>query len=328
MSGIYKMKHLLYTTVAAVLVLAGCKKIDEGYLSDGIYYSDSPILVERGIAFQKTSALSMDGTTVPITVKLLDIRKVGSGKRAEEFFKEYPVYVYKEAVDPDVDTTIEQVNAKRELKNMPPFQFLSSGQFVFNGATDSLPVDTDYEFDIEVSNVAGVRTYKNVGIIHTMDGERYTINAQANNAFQDFTGTVVPIGNPKITITAVSDTGHHAILKIVDEDGKPFNPKSGEIIKRGDRPTFENYARFHPIINTDTSMICNFEITPFPIKKIPTYNFLMYYRIPSQFITLSPSIPGLDPKTGYSANPLFEFHIKKAGTYVIEIRLLKVKKKS
>ncbi|WP_349314205.1 DUF5007 domain-containing protein [Chitinophaga sp. MM2321] len=322
------MKRLLGAVLLVALLVAGCKKIEEGFLSDGLYVPDSPIRIERGNPFQKTSSIIADGTTQPMTVKLLDIRRAGTKKHADEFYREYPVYVYTTAIDPAVDTTIEQVDAKRVLKPMKPFEFLESGQFIFNGATDSLPVDVDYEYDVEVTNVAGTKTFTNIGVMRTFDPPLSELKAQGCSWFQDFATTNGTMGDLKVNISKVADTGTLVMVKITDQFGVPFNPKSGEIIQRGDRPTFESYAKFHPVQYTDSTMICNFEITPFPVKEIPGYGgFLMYYRIPSDFVILDKSIPNL-PTAPCSVNPRFGFQIKKAGSYLVEIRLPKTTRKA
>jgi hypothetical protein len=323
MSEKYNFKKLLGGALLLGLLITGCKKISEGFLSDGLYVPDSPIKVERGNPFQKTNAILPDGTTQPMTVKLLDIRRADNKKHADEFFKEYPVYVYTASVDPKVDTTIEQVNKKRALKNMQPFVFLPSGQFLFNGATDSLPVGVTYEYDVEVSNVAGSKLYRNIGTLTTIDPPLVTETTANCNFFPDDGSSTVPMGAPVMTITRVSESGNSVILKLTDKDGKPFNPSKGEIIKRGDRPVFENYARFHPIQYTDTAMICNFEIAPFPLSRYSSggtnWNYLMYYRIPSRFVSVD---KGLTSKVG-SVNPLFAFRLMKAGTWLVELRMPK-----
>lgn len=326
MSYKYNLKKWLGSAALLGLLITGCKKIEEGFLSDGLYIPDTPIKVQRGNAFQKTSAILADGTTQPMTVTLLDIRRADTKKHADEFFKEYPVYVYTAAVDPATDTTIEQVNKKRELKKLQPFVFLASGQFVFNGATDSLPLDVTYEYDIQVSNVAGTKVYKNIGTLTTIDPPLVTEMTTGCNFFPDDGSATVPMGAATMTVTRVSESGASVILKITDKDGKPFNPKKGEIIKRGDRPIFENYARFHPIEYTDTAMICNFEIAPFPLSRYSNggtnWNYLMYYRVPSTFLSIDKNLSG---KIG-SVNPLFAFRLMKAGVYVVELRLPKTVK--
>lgn len=324
MSEKYSLKKLLGPAILLGVLMGGCKKIDEGFLSDGLYVPDNPLTIQRGNPFQKTNAILADGTTQPMTITLLDVRRADNKKHADEFYKEYPVYVYTASVDPAVDTTIEQVNKKRTLKNLKPFVFLTSGQFIFNGATDSLPLGVTYEYDIQVSNVAGSKVYKNIATMTTVDPPLITETTANCNFFPDDGSATIPMGAPTMTITRVNESGASVILKITDKNGKPFNPNKGEIIKRGDRPIFENYARFHPIQYTDTAMICNFEIAPFPLSKYSNggtnWNYLMYYRVPSSFVKVDPA---LTSKIG-SANPLFAFRLMKAGVYVVEIRLPKV----
>ncbi|GEP88408.1 protein of unknown function [Chitinophaga terrae (ex Kim and Jung 2007)] len=319
----YNWKKILGAAVVTGLFFTACKKLDEGFLSDGLYVPDAPITIQRGLAFQKTEAILPDGSTRPITFELLDVRRADTKKHADEFFKEYPVYVYTAAIDPAKDTTIEQVNKKRELKNMKPFTFLASGQWIFNGATDSLPLGVTYEYDIRVTNVAGTKEYKNIATLTTADPPLVSETTTGCNFFPDDGSPTIGMGAMEMKISRIKESGATVILKITDKDGKPFNPKNGEIIKRGDRPTFESYSRFHPVEYTDTSMICNFEIAPFPIAKYSSggtnFNYLIYYRIPSTFATVDKS---LTTKIG-SVNPLFAFRLMKAGTYLVEIRLPK-----
>jgi hypothetical protein len=189
-----------------------------------------------------------------------------------------------------------------------------------------------YEYDIEVSNESGARTFKNIGLMQVTETPPYEIRRNSNNWFKDFATNSGNIVNPVITITQLASTGNRAILKIVDEDGKPFNPKAGEIIKRADRPTFESYAKFHPIEYTDSTMICDFEVAPFPLFQIPGYgSYDIFYRIPSQYVAITnptvafPADPG--GTATYSVNPAIGFLLKKEGTYLVQVKLLRVKHK-
>ncbi|AOM78338.1 DUF5007 domain-containing protein [Pedobacter steynii] len=301
----------------------GCKKIPVGFIGESMYYKDSPFKIEQGNIKQVTSSLNLDGSTLPVNVKLLEVRVKGTNQRADDFYKEHEVYVYKQPIDPAVDTTIAMVNAKREKKMLPPFEFLPSGQFLFNAGTIFLPARAQYEFDIEVSNESGSRVYKNIGEIQLQDAELFRPYAIANSWFSDQTGLSGTVNStPEMIITKVSNQGTNAIVKIVDKNGVPFNPKKGEIIKRGDRPTFESYAKFNPVVIGDESMTCNYEITPFPMKRISGYgDFLMYYRIPSTYATLDNFPAGQAPGSTFSINPRFGFQIKQEGTYLITIKL-------
>lgn len=321
----------LFGFLFLLVIIWGCKKISVGFLSEGVFYQDSPFKIDRGATIQSSSALTLDGSTLPVSIKLLDVRNAITHAHAPEFYEEHEVYIYKQAIK-QTDTTIELVNKKRELKKIPPFQFLPSGQFLFNSGTAFLPTGNIYEYDIEVSNESGARTFKNIGLMQVTETPPYEIRRNSNNWFKDFATNSGNIVNPVITITQQASTGNRAILKIVDEDGKPFNPKAGEIIKRADRPTFESYAKFHPIEYTDSTMICDFEVAPFPLFQIPGYgSYDIFYRIPSEYAAITnptvafPADPG--GTATYSVNPAIGFLLKKEGTYLVEVKLLRVKHK-
>ncbi|HEY0273009.1 MAG TPA: DUF5007 domain-containing protein, partial [Chitinophaga sp.] len=66
------MKSTIKYFGCALFVLAaavGCKKTQQGYLSDQIRYVDNPIRIGRGL-IQQTNAVSNDGSSAPVTYKL------------------------------------------------------------------------------------------------------------------------------------------------------------------------------------------------------------------------------------------------------------------
>lgn len=319
------MKKLIISAVAVLAVITACEKVTPGFLSSQMRYKDTVVYCKRGFALTQSERVNADESTPPITFKLLNLREKATGKPAPpEFFTDYDVVVFKEgmAFNPETDTTLAKLNEKRETKKMKPMIFNEvSGQFVFNKASTNLPLG-DFAFDLEVSNIAGKKTFTNFSQISVVDPtteDIFQINATAAAVFSDATGASVGIRNPVLKITKQSGDGARLILKIADKNGKPFNPKTGEIIRRGDRPVFENYARFNPVIFTDTAMICDFVVAPFPLSAYidnTGYNWggLMYYRIPSQFVT----VDGY-PQGGYSLNPRWDFKVKLEGTYLLEI---------
>jgi hypothetical protein len=314
----------VYTLMFIIVVFfSSCKKIPEGFLSDGVYYDDSPVKLDRGASLQITSNLKLDGSSLPAKIELLDIRNTATKKHADEFYKINDVYVYKEQIDPSTDTTLELVNRKRELRKVPMFQFLPSGQFLFNSGTSTLPVGATYEYDIRVTNASGTKEFKNIGFIQVIETDPFVVEGFGAAWFRDFdvSNTSGGLPAPKVTITKLADTGAYAILKITDQDGRPFNPRAGEIIKRGDRPTFESYAKFHPVTLTDSTLTCNFEINPFPLQTFGGFGHLIYYRIPSSFATITATLPGVEAPFTHSVNPRFAFLLKKTGTYLITVKV-------
>jgi hypothetical protein len=260
---------------------------------------------------------------------MVNFREKATGVKApEEFDNEYDVLVFKDGMSFNIetDTTVALLDLKREIKKLKPMYFNEvSGQLTFNKASGNLPTG-EYTFDVEVTNVRGTKSFPSIAQINVLDpsGEDlFVIEDNANNAFSDASGAVTAMKSVKITCTKQSSDGARVILKIVDKNGVPFNPKAGEIIKRGDRPVFENYAKFNPVIVTDTAMICDFEVAPFPLARYITattdWNHLMYYRIPSTFANIDGFATGQ-----YSVNPRIAFVVKLEGTYIVEVRMTDV----
>ena len=326
-----KIKYIL--GILFLLSIYACSKIEKGFQSNGIRYKDNDIYAKRGLILFQSDRINADGSTPPYTFKMLNLRKEDGSPAPAEFSKEYEILVFKEGTsfDPETDVTVELLNKKRELvKRLPMYFNENSGQLTFNRASANLPLGK-YVFDIEMTNVTGTKLFPKLATINVVDPEKddlFVITDNVSNAFHDVTGVATPMKNPIITCTKISNQGARAILKMVDKNGKVFNPKAGEIIQRGDRPVFENYAKFNPVIKTDTAMICDFEVAPFPLTKYVTpttdWGFLMYYRIPSQFVT----VDGFPASLGtFSVNPRWSWQLKLEGTYVIQVKFPDVTKK-
>ncbi|MBE9583583.1 DUF5007 domain-containing protein [Mucilaginibacter sp. JRF] len=326
------MKKIIIGLCIMVSAVA-CKKIDDGFQSDYIRYKDNNIYAKRGLILFQSDRINADGSTPPYKYKMLNLRSEDGSALPAEFNTEYEITLFKPGMsfNAETDTTIELLNQKRETVKRLPMEFNeTSGQLTFNRASANLPLGR-YVFDVEMTNPTGTKLYPSLATINVVEptsDDLFTITDNVSNAFHDVTGVATPMKNPTITCTKVSNEGARAILKMVDKNGRTFNPRAGEIIQRGDRPVFENYAKFNPVTLTDTAMICDFEIAPFPLTKYITpttdWGFLMYYRIPSQFVTIDgfPSTLG-----AFSVNPRWSWQLKLEGTYVIQVKFSDVTKK-
>lgn len=300
-----------------------CSKIDQGFLSDTIRYRDSIIYCKRGMTLTMSDRINADGSTPPFTFKLLNLRNKETGEPApEEFYKEYEIEVFREGMtfDAATDTTVELLNQKRELKRVTPMEFNEvSGQISFNKASANLPLGV-YTFDLEATNRWGTKIYHDFAEIHVVEPlmeDMFEITYQAasgSNAAEVFT----TINAPRLSCTKVSNEGARVILKIVDKNGRAWNPAAGQIIKRGDRPTFESHVKFNPVIETDTALICDFEVAPFPLgiyhDGVTDWGYLIYYRIPMQYAVI-------DGVPNNNVNPVFGFRVLMEGTYVVQVQL-------
>lgn len=309
-------KFCLVVIACNLLTLVSCQKAPNGYLSSQIRYPDSPIQIQRGLVVQ-TDPVNSDGSSAPVTYELLDIRNATTHKHADSVYMNQQRYVFTSQFDPNIDTTVALLNTTRKLVNLPCFDFnIHTGAFTFYGTTANVP-DGTYEFDVKATNQNGSKVFKNIGTFTLYDGAVAEIDAGGSAWFQDNSTANGDTGNPPVTIQKLSTTGTLAILKIVDENGTPFNPANGEYITRGDRSDFTTFAKFHPIIVSDTSLTCNFEVVPFPFAPA-AQGYTIYYRIPSQFAKFD---AGWTPTTAriYSANPRFTFRIYSEGTYLITV---------
>lgn len=319
------------------MVLAGlsaCSKITPGFLSPTLGYTSKEIVCKRGLTYQASEPINFDGSTPPVTFKLVNLRDSLTGQPVPKAFSDlYEVTQFKagETFDIDTDTTIDLLNAKRETVKIAPYNFNEvSGQFVFNKGSANLPLGM-YVFDIQATNIHGTKLYPSAGYIHVTDpteDDIFSLVYSAASGFSDATGVATGVKTPQVTCTKISNDSAIIILKIVDKNGVPFNPKKGEIILRGDRPAFANYSKFHSVEYTDTAMICNYEVAPFPLAEYVdatgySWGYLQYYRIPSTYV----SMDGVPSPNGYSANPVISFQLFLEGTYVVQVKMTDVEHK-
>ena len=321
----HKLK--IVSIIALSLVVISCSKIIPGFLSDTLGYTQKEIICTRGLAYVASQKINFDGSTPPMKFEMLNFRDSLTGKPVDKAFTAlYDVTRFKEGMsfNPDTDTTIELLNKKRETVQIPPYNFNPvSGQLVFNKGAVNLPLGM-YVFDVKATNVHGTKIYPSASYVHVVDptdDDLYEVTYTACSASNDATGDFLTMKSIKFSITKISNEGTITIIKIVDKNGVAFNPQKGEIITRGDRPNFTTYAKFHPIEYTDSSMICNFEVAPFPLAGYigadgTDWGFLQYYRIPSEFV----AVDGMPSMNGFSVNPVFGFQLKMEGTYEVVIQ--------
>lgn len=319
-----KTRHSIYIIAAlAIIGTFACKKIQNGFLSDTIRYKDKVINCKRGMALSLSDRINADGSTPPFKFKMLNLRNKATGAPApEEFNTKYQILVFKPGMtfDPETDVTVDLLNAKRESVTKLPMEFNEvSGQIAFNRGSGNLPLG-EYLFDLEVTNPWGTKFYPSFAQINVIEPnveDVFEVTYQASNASND-AEVFTLMKTPVLSCTKVSNEGARVILKITDKNGRPFNPKAGEVIKRGDRPNFETHAKFNPVIFADDGLICDFEVAPFPLVKYITpttdWGYLMYYRIPKAFINI-------DGMPNQSANPSIGFRLKMEGTYEVQVKL-------
>ncbi len=303
-----------------------CKKIPDGFLSPLVRYEEDPIIIQKG-RVKVSSALNFDGSTKPAKIKMVHIYDKATGKTVDDIFlKTYSIKIWKALYDSKTDTTLELIAAKQTDTLMTPIVINEvSGQVEANFTTINVPVG-DYEFDLEITNGAGTHLYPKIGQLQIVDAKPYEANPEIGTPYirmikvgNESVGT--SIFSPIVTIDRIAETPNKIIVKIVDKNGIPFNPKAGEIIRRpntGNNPippylqTLQDYSLKTEIF--DDRMEFSYGVLPFPLQSLGNgYN--IYYRIPTQYFSHDDQLKYPDGQ--YSANPRFVFRAYVPGTYTI-----------
>jgi hypothetical protein len=323
-----KMKQIHIKVLALAIAFSAsgisCKKVPDGFLSPNIRYEETPILVPQGIV-KVSTALTLDGSAMPINVKLLHIYDRATGKVVDDIFTaKYPIKVWTALYDPKIDNTIEKINAKRKDSLVLPISINQySGQLEANIATLNLPVG-EYEFDLEVSNSAGSKVYPKIGKFNLNPAAPYEIpGVGRHQAFKVGAETTIKELIPTvITVKKLSETPDQLIVRITDKNGVPFNAAAGEIARRpnaGNVPGFLQTMDLYSLTanNFADRMEFTYGTVPFPLASLGN-GFNYYYRIPTQFVDFDdPSLPDGQ----YSSNARFSFRAFVPGTYEVTVKI-------
>jgi len=316
-------------SLALLLIISGlfpsCKKYAKGFLGPYAQYPKTNYTVPRGQLFT-SDALTPDGSSGPLTVKLLHAYDSAGNIVDSLFSKTYPVTTWIAAFDLTTDSTDAQVAAKQKVVQMPAIIVNpANGAIEGNSATLYFPTGT-YTFDLSLMNNSGMEELKHIVSITVADKPPFQSEPELGTSYD----RLFKVGNesvtanaakPIVTIERVADSPNAVIMKMVDKDGRAFSPLAGEIRKRpgtGVNPnppylqTLEDYTRNYSY--TDTTMIFRFPIVPFPLSSLGNgYN--IYYRIPTQYIHVN----GFTDDT-WSANPRVPLRFFQFGKYIVTMK--------
>jgi len=304
---------------------SSCQKYAQGFLCPYAQYPKTNYTVPRGQLYT-SDALTPDGSSGPLTIKLLHAYD-STGALADSLFtRTYPVTTWTAAFDFTTDSTDALVAAKQKTVQMPAIIINpANGAIEGNSATLYFPKGL-YTFDLQLSNNSGTEVLKKIVSITVTDLAPYKsvpdLGTVYNRLFKvGNEATTANAAVPIVDIQRVADTPNVVILKMVDKNGTAFNPLAGEIRKRpgtGVNPTppylqtLEDYTKNYSY--TDSTMIFRFPIVPFPFSSLGNgYN--IYYRIPTQYI----HVDGFADDT-WSSNPRLPLRIFQFGKYTVTLR--------
>jgi hypothetical protein len=309
-----------------LLLACSCTKYQKGFLSPNIQYLESSYSISKGRVFT-SDAVNPDGSSLPLTVTLLHVYDSAGNVMDSIFFKKYPVTTWNSAYNAQTDTTISEIQARQQVQQLPPITLnAGSGVITANFATYYLPTGT-YWFDEKVSNLVGSETFHKLVSVTLVDAPPFQsvpdLGSIYNKLFKVGNESVTALAAaPVTTISYLADSPNVIIFKLLDKNGVPFDPKNGEIVKRpaaGLNPIppylecFEDYTNSYTY--TDTAMLFNYALTPFPFTPFGPDQYNLYYRIPTQYF----SVDGY-PDGEWSANPRIPFRLWIPGVYEITMQ--------
>lgn len=308
----------LTALMGLVGIVGACSKVDDGYISDYMTYNLQTLEATQGqVAY--TGSLVLDGSTSPVQVRLLSIRDKVTGREATEFLEEYDVPTFLAEITNE-DNTLESVLAKIDIAKVPGILVNEIGGRVgLTRATTS--IDTGlYTIDIEVTNSRGTRTITDALDIRLRPAATHAISYQAmttsdfgvEDNFQD------ALSYFEIDVRREATAENKIILQWVDRNGDPFNPRTGEVVKRGDRPTFADWSPYYPEEVTDTAIVYEYPLTGLNYPLIRQIDLagsswadgITYYRV-----------VGNATNIGRNINTVSTLSYFLSGTYTVTYRL-------
>ncbi|MHA7941603.1 hypothetical protein ACJOV8_000775 [Formosa sp. 3Alg 14/1] len=331
-----KTNKIIMAALSLSFFIAACSEVETGYLSGYIKY-ENPVLYVQSGTDMSTGKLLPDGSTKPLTVEMLEIRNKETGEIAEDLLTERPIVNWLEPYNYETDSTLAQIEEKLVYVDVPAFAFNTvNGEIRWNANTQFAEAE-QYEFDLKISNVRGSDVYPNIGQVQITPFEPVTFVGGTRiqvrsldpvktiyNVTEDM--ELLENGTSEInTVTKISDEaspGVTVILKVIDKNGTPFNPKTGEVL--GNWPGFNLPSYEDSSVGTeftDEATIFHFPVTPFPYYTWYNKNPLMYYHIPEGYLGDLDDNEDYDPINGrYWLNFRTNFDINGPGTWEVIIR--------
>lgn len=303
-----------------ILFIVGCKPETIGYLNDYLRYSVAELQAVQGSSIT-TNPLIGNGSTTPMTVKLVAVRNKETGAVVSEFLQEQDFSVYLGQVGDGV-TTLTQLD---ELIGTDRAAALSvneiGGKIVLTPATENVPAGL-YTVDLEATNISGTKFYEGIIDINLIALKPDSLfSASVTSSGMALESDVVSISDDRydVSITYLPDAEDKIIFVWEDKDGRRFNPKEGEVIRRSNLPSFADWSPFYAEELTDTAIVYPypyFKGLPYPVKTstlVGTTSFTDFsnnYRIKGDY---------LDLRRNLNTTAVTRFY--KPGTHIVRYKL-------
>ncbi len=301
------IKKELMLLLSAIIVISGCKKIfdlpqEKDFLSPNINFSNKvlqPIIGRNNLM----GGFNADNSTQPLKFEIVNAR-YGDGKPYDDLFQKVPTYVWTAAYT-GLETSLEEIEAKRKLEEHSLFEIRSSGEFIlWASATNQLikprpadstnfPQDTRF-FDLKISNSGGEQLIRDFEV-RPFRERPY----EPSNDFNSYTGEPAPdprtpfskVGRDYIRPFLTNVTGATTDISLVSDNNKrdvivyirPFTGGNGHNLRFkfldkdsvAINPTRFNETNYDKLVHgfnkTMTDEYVQYDVAyPIPLVEIPT----------------------------------------------------------
>lgn len=292
------MKKIINFLIIMALV-SSCVQPEVGYMSDNIHALQDTIFVPRGV-FLTTPPPAIEGSTYPLHWEITDITDAG-GNLTNELLDTHEILTWKEAFNPNTDTTLELAEAKLELTEHPSILLNDvSGQFAFTQASKF--VDNDiFHVNMKASNVRGERQLDNftvikmqpflpvefpvemrsrLNLVKAAGGLSALQTVSIKNGFDDNVPSVLDGTHSHITITKISDEpslGVKVKMIIADSYGTTLDPSKVLFYPSGASYLQNFHDNSVETVTDSEGTIFSLPAPPFPQYSRNGWGDLMYY---------------------------------------------------
>lgn len=297
-----------------------CKPEQIGFLNENMRYGMAELQAVQGSAVS-TNPLIANGSTTPMTVKLVAVRNKATGAVVNDFLKEQEYSVYLGQVGANVTTLAQLAPLIGTTKSAAISVNETGGKVVLTPATENIPAGI-YSLDLEISNVSGTKVYDDILSINLIELKADSIfSKSATSSSLTSESDVRNISNEEYSVSVeyIPNSDDKIIFMWLDKNGKAFNPKEGEILKRATLPSFADWSPFYEEELTDTSIVYPypyFKGLPYPVKTVTRVgttdftNFTSNYRVNGEYTSL-----------GRNINTATTARFYKPGTHIVKFKL-------
>ena len=308
--------------LAIAALFTGCKKVEQGYLSDNMYYVENPLTASQG-GVTVSSSIVADGSTAPLQVELTRVVDWKGADVDSILTKTDSVLGFSGAVSYQ-DSTLDLLNKKIRNIGVKPLSInLTGGRIQLSPATQYVPLGA-YTIDIKVTNIRGTRNIPQACNIVIAPSSPDTIYSGTYGGVIDPpTGNYLAgIATPLVNVSYSATATNKIIYKFVDKNGKLYDPKTWGIGTRKYRWNMKQFDPYYPEVLTDTSVEYQFPTVPnqFPVFANPGVSPIVARGNYGTFYAM----PAASNSLGAAIFAFTDISFLKSGTFVVTVTLTDV----